>query len=133
MMSSSVPKSLISKLNKRSQLKSEKAKGAWWNTQDVHFSCSGCGKCCLNEGSVWLNVDECADLCFHLDEPIQSVADKYFSDYMPGWAKLKNVQVQSKDEGVTDLIFLMATVLLFRLAKAKVVRSTNEKSFSCGR
>ncbi len=101
MMSSSVPKSLISKLNKRSQLKSEKAKGAWWNTQDVHFSCSGCGKCCLNEGSVWLNVDECADLCFHLDEPIQSVADKYFSDYMPGWAKLKNVQVQSKDEGVT--------------------------------
>ena len=36
-----------------------------------------------------------------MGEPIQSVADKYFSEYSSGWAKLKNAQVMVEGEGVS--------------------------------
>ena len=81
-MVSSVPPSTVKKLAHRSALSSDKAQRSWWNNQDVQFSCSDGSVASMRP--VWLNVDECADLCFHLNENIRDIADKYFTEYKSG-------------------------------------------------
>lgn len=76
----------------------------WWK-EGLKFGCTACGRCCQNEGEVWLDADEFADLSTNLKEDPKSVLDKYAEKTMSGWVKMKN-QV-SDDPKVNDrCIFL---------------------------
>lgn len=76
----------------------------WWK-EGLKFGCTACGRCCQNEGEVWLDSDEFADLSSNLKEEPKIVLDKYAEKTMSGWVKLKN-QV-SDDPKINDrCIFL---------------------------
>ena len=76
----------------------------WWK-EGLKFGCTACGRCCQNEGEVWLDADEFADLSTNLKEDPQDVLDKYAEKTMSGWVKMKN-QV-SDDPKISDrCIFL---------------------------
>ena len=76
----------------------------WWK-EGLKFGCTACGRCCQNEGEVWLDSDEFADLSTNLKEDPKVVLDKYAEKTMSGWVKLKN-QV-SDDPKINDrCIFL---------------------------
>lgn len=88
---------------------SDYASKTWWGNgqNEVNFDCTGCGKCCTNDGEVWMNTDEFADLVMHLkqtkrEDEIQDILEKYVADYMPGWAKLKNKDIVQENGLKTD-------------------------------
>ena len=47
----------------------------WWK-DGLKFGCTACGRCCQNEGEVWLDADEFADLSTNLKEDPKDVLDK---------------------------------------------------------
>lgn len=61
----------------------------WWK-DGLKFACTACGRCCQNEGEVWLDTDEFADLSTNLNEAPEAVLEKYTEKTMSGWVKLKN-------------------------------------------
>ena len=76
----------------------------WWK-EGLKFGCTACGRCCQNEGEVWLDADEFADLSNNLKENPKAVLEKYSERTMSGWVKLKN-QI-SDDPKINDrCIFL---------------------------
>jgi hypothetical protein len=76
----------------------------WWK-EGLKFGCTSCGRCCQNEGEVWLDSDEFSDLSTHLKETPEATLEKYSEKSMSGWVKLKS-QV-SDDPKVNDrCIFL---------------------------
>ena len=76
----------------------------WWK-EGLKFGCTACGRCCQNEGEVWLDADEFADLSNNLKESPKAVLEKYSERTMSGWVKLKN-QI-SDDPKINDrCIFL---------------------------
>jgi uncharacterized protein len=78
----------------------------WWK-DGLKFGCTACGRCCQNEGEVWLDADEFADLSTNLNEAPEAVLEKYTEKTMSGWVKLKN-QI-SDDPKINDrCIFLGA-------------------------
>lgn len=78
----------------------------WWK-DGLKFGCTACGRCCQNEGEVWLDADEFADLSTNLNETPEAVLEKYTEKTMSGWVKLKN-QI-SDDPKINDrCIFLGA-------------------------
>ena len=78
----------------------------WWK-EGLKFGCTACGRCCQNEGEVWLDADEFADLSTNLKETPEAVLQKYSEKTMSGWVKLKN-QI-SDDPKINDrCIFLGA-------------------------
>jgi uncharacterized protein len=78
----------------------------WWK-EGLKFGCTACGRCCQNEGEVWLDADEFADLSTNLKESPEAVLQKYSEKTMSGWVKLKN-QI-SDDPKINDrCIFLGA-------------------------
>jgi hypothetical protein len=52
----------------------------------LQFGCTGCGRCCQNEGEVWLNSDEFHDLVDTLKLPADDVVDVYI-DEVNGWVR----------------------------------------------
>ena len=76
----------------------------WWK-EGLKFGCTACGRCCQNDGEVWLDADEFADLSNNLKETPKAVLEKYSEKTMSGWIKLKN-QI-SDDPKINDrCIFL---------------------------
>ena len=61
----------------------------WWQ-EGLKFGCTACGKCCQNEGEVWMDSDEFADLTIHLEESPKNVLEKYSEKVMNGWVKMKS-------------------------------------------
>jgi Fe-S-cluster containining protein len=61
----------------------------WWK-EGVNFKCTGCGKCCMNDGEVWLDVDEFHDLCSSLNMTYESALDQYVESIQSNWVKLKS-------------------------------------------
>lgn len=55
----------------------------WWK-EGLKFGCTACGRCCQNEGEVWLDSDEFSDLSIHLKESPQTVLEKYSESVMSG-------------------------------------------------
>jgi len=58
--------------------------------EGLPFGCTSCGRCCHNEGEVWLDSDEFSDLVLHLKMPPRTVVDHYVDTVMNGWTRLKN-------------------------------------------
>lgn len=64
----------------------------WWK-DGLSFKCTGCGRCCMNEGEVWLDSDEFHDLCIALCMSPKAAADAYVEQVVSGWVRLKNKPV----------------------------------------
>ena len=62
----------------------------WWTKDELKFDCTGCGKCCVNDGEVWMDIDEFVDLIELLQDTSTAIYDKYVDAAMDGWVKLKN-------------------------------------------
>ena len=82
----------------------------WWSgaldEEGVKFGCTGCGRCCQNDGVVWLDTDEFADLCESLKMKPDDVLDRYTEEVMSGWVKLKNKPDTLSQTGNDRCIFL---------------------------
>lgn len=65
------------------------SKKIFWS-DGLKFECTACGKCCRNDGEVWLDTDEFAALCDHLQKTPQEVLLAYSDTVMNGWVKLRN-------------------------------------------
>lgn len=50
--------------NKHHQLSSTQNDLFW--TDGLKFGCTGCGRCCQNEGEVYLDTDEFSEIASHL-------------------------------------------------------------------
>lgn len=61
----------------------------WWK-DGLQFSCTGCGRCCQNDGEVWFDTDEFFDLCKLLNITFEEAIDKYTESVHSGWIKIKN-------------------------------------------
>jgi Fe-S-cluster containining protein len=79
-------------------------KSVWWQS-GLKFGCTACGRCCQNDGEVWLDADEFCDLTSHLKLPPAVVLEKYSEKVMSGWVKLKN-KVSDKASESDRCIFL---------------------------
>lgn len=88
--SSSISKSQIDRLSVQANTAASAQK--WWSKdrEGLTFGCTGCGRCCQNEGVVWLDTDEFAELCDSLQLTHEQVLDTYTDEIMSGWVKLKN-------------------------------------------
>lgn len=64
----------------------------WWR-DGVDFKCTGCGKCCMNEGEVWLDIDEFHDLAEYLNLTFSATIDKYVENIQSNWVKLKSQDI----------------------------------------
>jgi len=62
----------------------------WMNDNGLKFSCTGCGRCCQNDGVVWLDSDEFVDMTNLLQLSQNEMLDQYVDSIMNGWVKLKN-------------------------------------------
>jgi len=97
-----------SRYNRRSQLYAttkEDSKLHWEN--GLKFGCTGCGKCCQNDGEVWFDSDEFHELSDHLQLSHNDVLDKYSEKVMSGWVKIKNkVVYDSMGSSADRCIFL---------------------------
>jgi len=73
----------------------------WWSEEGegLKFACSGCGRCCQNDGDVWLDTDEFADLCEGLKMTPADVLERYTDEIVGGWVKLKNKAGKPSKEG----------------------------------
>jgi Fe-S-cluster containining protein len=72
----------------------------------LKFGCTGCGKCCQNDGEVWFDSDEFAELADHLNLSHNDVLDQYSEKVMSGWVKIKNKVVQDNLGSADRCIFL---------------------------
>ena len=72
----------------------------------LKFGCTGCGKCCQNDGEVWFDSDEFAELADHLKLSHNEVLDQYSEKVMSGWIKIKNKVVQDNLGSADRCIFL---------------------------
>lgn len=63
--------------------------------EGLKFGCTGCGRCCQNEGDVWLDSEEFAALVRSLHLPAKTVLSTYVEDVMSGWVKLKDKKMAS--------------------------------------
>lgn len=85
--------------NKASGKSYDPENGEIWWMEGLKFGCTACGKCCQNEGEVWMDSDEFADLAIHLKETPLSVLDKYSERVQKGWVKMKS---QGVDNSASD-------------------------------
>ena len=112
----SILKSEIARIDRLSKKISDHSSNTWWGQgEEVNFKCTGCGKCCSNDGEVWLNTDELADLVMYLnvnatkgkEQSTEEILEKYADDFMPGWVKMKNKEIKQEDGSKTGgCIFL---------------------------
>jgi Fe-S-cluster containining protein len=74
----------------------------------LKFSCTGCGKCCQNEGEVWFDTDEFADLVTSLNLSAKDVLAIYVEEVKSGWVKLKSkrAKVGTDEVAIERCIFL---------------------------
>lgn len=56
----------------------------------LKFGCTGCGRCCQNEGEVWMDSDEVTRLVMSMKLPIEDLLDNYVEEVKSGWIKLKS-------------------------------------------
>jgi len=63
---------------------------SWWADQGLNFKCTGCGKCCQNEGEVWMDPTEFSSVASYLNISIQSLLGGYTEKIDLGWAKMAN-------------------------------------------
>eukprot|EP00981_Chlorochromonas_danica_P005795 scaffold1190_cov187-Ochromonas_danica.AAC.27 len=61
----------------------------YWSN-GLHFQCTGCGRCCLNEGEVWFDSNEFTDLVDILHLPIEDVLTIYTDEIRNDWVRLKS-------------------------------------------
>ena len=61
----------------------------WWQN-GLKFGCTGCGKCCQNDGEVWFDIDEFSDLCDHLNLTHDETIEKYGDTIKGSFIKMKN-------------------------------------------
>ena len=78
---------------------SDRRNGEIWWMEGLKFGCTACGKCCQNEGEVWMDSDEFADLTTYLQESPLSVLDQYSERIMNGWVKMRS---QGSDDPASD-------------------------------
>lgn len=57
----------------------------------LHFGCTGCGKCCKNEGDVFFSIDEFSDLAARMKVPAETVLEQYADKVIGDWGKMKSV------------------------------------------
>ena len=64
---------------------------SWWNqdTASLLFKCTGCGRCCLNEGEVWMDGGEFTDVADFMNISLLDLMNGY-TEISGGWAKAKN-------------------------------------------
>ena len=58
--------------------------------EGLRFECTGCGRCCQNEGEVWFDSEEFVDLVRSLRLPPADVLNTYVELVMNGWIKMKS-------------------------------------------
>ena len=78
------------------QARMMETKSPFW-IDGLKFACTGCGKCCRNDGEVWLDSDEFVSLCDYLQMDCNEVIDKYADSVMNGWVKLKNKETSGRN------------------------------------
>lgn len=61
----------------------------WWN-EGLSFSCTGCGKCCINDGEVWMDTEEFVDLSHLLKLSNKETLDEYVERVQSGWVLIRN-------------------------------------------
>jgi Fe-S-cluster containining protein len=74
----------------------------WWE-EGLPFTCTGCGKCCQNDGEVWFNTDEFYDLSLLLDKAFEDTINEYMETISFGWLKAKN---KISNDGHDSCVFL---------------------------
>lgn len=80
----------------------------WWmkdqenKGKGLNFQCTGCGKCCQNEGEVWLDIDEFVDMCKGMNLSHESFMDTYADSVRSDWVKLKD-RTHSQPNGGEDI------------------------------
>ena len=79
----------IALLSSQATTLTEGTADVWWK-DGLNFKCTGCGKCCQNEGEVWLDVDEFSDLCSSLKMPHKEVMERYVDRVKGNWIMLKS-------------------------------------------
>jgi Fe-S-cluster containining protein len=78
------------------------ADGQWWH-DGVDFGCTACGKCCVNDGEVWFDMDEFYELSEYLNMSYTDVLDDYAEEVKSGWVKLKDKKETSTGHGCVFL------------------------------
>jgi len=73
----------------------------------LSFGCTGCGKCCQNDGEAWLDTDEFVDLVDFLQLSQEEVLDKYIDKIMGGWVRLQNKVSSLIDASVADSCIML--------------------------
>lgn len=68
------------------------APAPWWagNREGLKFKCTECGKCCQNEGEVWMDPAEFSAVAAYLNISIKSLLLNYSEQIVGGWAKMTN-------------------------------------------
>jgi uncharacterized protein len=61
----------------------------WWLKDELNFKCTGCGKCCSNDGEVWLDKDEFVEIADSMDLSFESFLEDYSTDVKMDWVKIK--------------------------------------------
>lgn len=86
----------------------------WWARDggQVRFECTGCGKCCQNEGEVWLNVDEFVDITRHLETNHSTFLDIYAAEVRTDWVRLKEKSSTSSALGSTSSVNVDSCIFL---------------------
>ena len=93
----------------------------WLN--GLSFGCTGCGKCCQNEGEVWLDAEEYNDMTNFLGISSEEFMVKYVELVMSGWAKLKSQPFDSTKNEVTEkCIFLDENGLKCTICEARPIQ-----------
>lgn len=87
------------------EIDSLKTHSQWWLNTELHFKCTGCGKCCSNEGEVWLDIDEFVQISDQFNLSTTEFLEKYVSHIKSDWTKLKEQNDSSKNGG-SSCIFL---------------------------
>eukprot|EP01040_Poterioochromonas_malhamensis_P011595 gene11595-12647_t len=62
----------------------------WVQEDRVKFSCTGCGRCCQNDGEVWFNLEEFTELAMSLNMPAETAMELYVDEVKSDWVKMKN-------------------------------------------
>ena len=64
----------------------------WWSqdSADLRFKCTGCGRCCLNDGEVWMDGGEFNEVADFMNISLATLMDDYTDMISGGWAKMKN-------------------------------------------
>jgi uncharacterized protein len=74
-------------------------------SKGLSFKCTGCGRCCQNDGDVWFNTEEFVALAYYLGLPAEDVFNCYAQDVEEGWVKMKERKV-SNGSSSSACIFL---------------------------